>query len=201
MARTRRTFATLLGAGLLATSLAACGGGDDSDDDTQAPPSQSEDTDDSGDRSGETGSEGTDSDDAQGGTETDSDDAGTDTDDSASDDAGTGSDDSGAEGQDDAGAAGGELSEEEACGEYQEIIMEFGSASGDPSDLAGMTEGLEEYTSSLSDLSERSPENLATLFQAEADYIDGLASGSLDPAQIEENATNSTEIAEICSGV
>ncbi|MGO1562326.1 glutamate-binding protein of ABC transporter system [Actinomycetales bacterium JB111] len=190
MARTRRNFATLLGAGLLATTLAACGGGDDNEDDTQAPPSQSEDSEDSGDQTEETGS-----DDAQGGAETGSDEAGSE--DTGSDDAS--SDD--ADGEDGAAAGGGELSEADACAEYQNILLEFGeSTNTDPSDLEGMTEGLTEYGTSMADLAERSPENLAPLFQSEADYIESLSTGAVDPDAMTENADNTMAIAEACTG-
>jgi hypothetical protein len=192
MTRTRRTFATLLGAGLLATSLAACGGGDDNEDDTQAPPSQSEDTEDSGGQSEETGSEDTGSDDSQGGADTGSDEAGSED---------TGSDDADSDGQDGAAAGGGELSEADACAEYQNILLEFGETTNtDPSDLEGMSEGLTEYGTSMADLAERSPESLAPLFQSEADYIESLSTGNVDPDAMTENADNTMAIAEACSG-
>ena len=95
---------------------------------------------------------------------------------------------------------GDDLTESEACDQFNAIILEAqSSAPSDSSDMSALPETMEsmgQFAGDLQDLADRSPENLAPLFQSQADLFEAAGNQDMDALMNAED--NSAEIIEIC---
>ncbi|MGC5616050.1 hypothetical protein [Georgenia sp. Z1491] len=93
---------------------------------------------------------------------------------------------------------GDELSEADACEQYETTYSEFEARAAEQDNASDDMSMFEEYEGELTSLAEQSPDNLATLFESEAELMASIADGTAEITDLEASQQNSQAIADIC---